>query len=79
MEQACGDLTDADARLYPFHLPQTVEWAEQKDWFSNSAMMGAGAGMFIKNPMYVTSSLILSTSGETRREKTLTIDLCGVP
>ena len=40
-------------RLYPFHIPDTPEWAEERDIFGQGAMMGAGAGMFIRNPLYV--------------------------
>lgn len=43
-------------RLYPYHLPHTPEWEEKKDLFGQSAMMGAGAGMFIKNPLWVSLS-----------------------
>jgi hypothetical protein len=35
----------------PYHLPLTPEWDEKKDIFGQTAMMGAGAGMFIKNPL----------------------------
>ena len=46
----------ADSRLMPYHLPLTPEWDEKKDVFGQSAMMGAGAGMFIKNPLWVPQS-----------------------
>lgn len=38
-------------RLFPFHVPMTPEWATVKDTFGSGAMMGAGAGMFIRNPL----------------------------
>jgi hypothetical protein len=44
---------ETDSRLMPYHLPFTPEWDEKKDIFGQSAMMGAGAGMFIKNPLWV--------------------------
>ena len=44
-------LYETDFRLMPYHLPFTPEWDEKKDIFGQSAMMGAGAGMFIKNPL----------------------------
>ncbi|ORY34072.1 hypothetical protein BCR39DRAFT_235137 [Naematelia encephala] len=50
-------------RLYAFHLPSSPEWEEQKDWFGQSAMMGAGAGMFIKNPLFVWGSMIMGVIG----------------
>ncbi|KAK1924171.1 hypothetical protein DB88DRAFT_510546 [Papiliotrema laurentii] len=45
-------------KLYPYHLPVTPEWDEKKDWFGQTAMMGAGAGMFLKNPMIVWACLL---------------------
>ncbi|CAD6584122.1 MAG: hypothetical protein TREMPRED_003738 [Tremellales sp. Tagirdzhanova-0007] len=56
----------ADPRLdkiYPFHLPYTAEWEEQKDWFSQSSMMSAGAGMFLKNPLIAWASMISAVIG----------------
>jgi len=44
-------MLETDLRLMPYHLPFTPEWDEKKDIFGQSAMMGAGAGMFIKNPL----------------------------
>jgi hypothetical protein len=51
--------------LYPFHLPLTPEWDEKKDIFAQSSMMGAGAGMFLKNPLYVPSSSTLALTLQT--------------
>ncbi|GFZ44039.1 hypothetical protein JCM24511_01760 [Saitozyma sp. JCM 24511] len=55
-------------RLYPFHLPNSPEWEEKKDFFSQSAMMGAGAGMFIKNPMFVWGSMIMAVIGYVNQQ-----------
>lgn len=41
----------AYTRLTPIYLPATPDWAEKKDWYGQTAMMGSGAGMFIKNPL----------------------------
>lgn len=40
-------------QLFPYHLPLSPEWAEYNDWYSQTAMTSAAAGMFIKQPMYV--------------------------
>jgi hypothetical protein len=42
---------DDYVRLYPFHLPLSPEWEEQKDIFGSSSTMGSGAGIFLKNPL----------------------------
>lgn len=52
-----------NAKLYPFSLPTGPGWEEKKGWYSQTAMMGAGAGMFIKNPLFAYGSLVLATIG----------------
>lgn len=44
-------------QLFPYHLPLSPEWAEYNDWYSQTAMTSAAAGMFIKQPMYVHNIL----------------------
>lgn len=51
LSETINQRASVDNRLMPYHLPLTPEWDEKKDIFGQSAMMGAGAGMFIKNPL----------------------------
>ncbi|WVR07126.1 hypothetical protein IAU60_004167 [Kwoniella sp. DSM 27419] len=48
---------------FPFHLPLTPEWSEHKDWYLQTAMTSAGAGMFIKQPLIIWGSFILAVIG----------------
>ena len=65
MQRSGADLS----RLYPYHLPLTPEWEEKKDIFGQSAMMGAGAGMFIKNPLYVRDWILPLDEPEIVQER----------
>ncbi|WVF71532.1 hypothetical protein IAT40_006340 [Kwoniella sp. CBS 6097] len=61
----------SDAKIqqtYPFHLPISPEWSEYKDWYSQTAMTSAGAGMFIKQPLIIWSSLILAVVGYVNQQ-----------
>ncbi|WVN88301.1 uncharacterized protein L203_103506 [Cryptococcus depauperatus CBS 7841] len=40
-------------RVYPYHLPLSEEWSEYSDWYGQTAMTSAAAGMFIKQPLWV--------------------------
>ncbi|EIW70732.1 hypothetical protein M231_02615 [Tremella mesenterica] len=55
-------------KLYAFSLPFGPEWEEQKDWYSQAAMMGAGAGMFIKSPIFAWGSLFLGLLAYVQQE-----------
>ncbi|KAK4688446.1 hypothetical protein P7C73_g1641, partial [Tremellales sp. Uapishka_1] len=50
-------------KLVPFHLPLSPEWSEYNDWYTNTAMMSAGAGMFLKNPLVVWGSSAMAVIG----------------
>ncbi|KAI9639699.1 uncharacterized protein MKK02DRAFT_40021 [Dioszegia hungarica] len=70
-------------KLFPFHVPMTPEWATVKDTFGSGAMMGAGAGMFIRNPLFVWGALVMAVLGfvgqkPMRREKDAASPLMGL-
>ncbi|KAL7421679.1 hypothetical protein Q5752_003448 [Cryptotrichosporon argae] len=67
----------------PFALPRSEEWAEQTDFFGNSAMMMAGSGMFMKNPLIVWISAVISvasfvTAEPLRRKADASSPLAGL-
>ncbi|ORX36720.1 hypothetical protein BD324DRAFT_681488 [Kockovaella imperatae] len=70
-------------QLFPYHLPLTQEWAEEKSFFGNTMMMGSGAGMFLKNPLIVYAALIISVitlvgSSPLRAPKDMQSPLMGI-
>ncbi|WVO22128.1 hypothetical protein I312_102656 [Cryptococcus bacillisporus CA1280] len=34
-------------QLFPYHLPLSPEWAEYNDWYSQTAMTSAAAGIIV--------------------------------
>ncbi|KAL0250529.1 hypothetical protein I308_102707 [Cryptococcus tetragattii IND107] len=34
-------------QLFPYHLPVSPEWAEYNDWYSQTAMTSAAAGIIV--------------------------------
>nr|ODN88289.1 hypothetical protein L203_02898 [Cryptococcus depauperatus CBS 7841]ODN97635.1 hypothetical protein L204_03054 [Cryptococcus depauperatus CBS 7855] len=50
-------------RVYPYHLPLSEEWSEYSDWYGQTAMTSAAAGMFIKQPLIVWGAFALAVFG----------------
>ncbi|KAK8864349.1 hypothetical protein IAR55_001596 [Kwoniella newhampshirensis] len=58
------DKTDAKSeKVYPIHLPSSPEWSEYKDWYNQTAMTAAGAGMFVKQPLITWGAFALAVFG----------------
>ncbi|RSH78582.1 uncharacterized protein EHS24_002310 [Apiotrichum porosum] len=55
-------------KLYPFHLPFTEDWSEQKELFGSGTMMLAGSGMFMRNPLIVWTSMIMAVQAFVTQE-----------
>ncbi|KIR55703.1 hypothetical protein I315_01580 [Cryptococcus gattii Ru294] len=55
-------------QLFPYHLPLSPEWAEYNDWYSQTAMTSAAAGMFIKQPIIVWGALALAVFGYVNQQ-----------
>ncbi|WWD17353.1 hypothetical protein CI109_101794 [Kwoniella shandongensis] len=58
------DKTDPKSdKVVPIYLPVSPEWAEYKDWYNQTAMTAAGAGMFVKQPFITWGAFALAVFG----------------
>ncbi|ODO09756.1 hypothetical protein I350_01973 [Cryptococcus amylolentus CBS 6273] len=55
-------------KLFPYHLPNSPEWDEYNDWYSQTAMTSAAAGMFIKQPLIVWGAFALAVFGYVNQQ-----------